>query len=298
MTRSTSVLLAALTLTACAVVSAASELSIEGRPVQGGLIFGRTSPNATVTLDGQTVMVSDQGRFVIGFGRDEQGTRTLRIEHDGELLEQEWAVQARDYRIERVDGLPPATVTPDASVQQRIRDEQALVVQARSRRDSRTDYTHGFIWPAQGRLSGFYGSQRILNGQPRRPHYGLDIAAPTGTPVVAPAAGIITLTHPNMFYSGGTIILDHGHGLSSTFLHLSAIEVEAGTRVEQGQLIGRIGATGRATGPHLDWRMNWLNRRVDPQPLLAPPSDQSSIQPSRQSLGQSPGQSPNKSPGQ
>ncbi|HKX54787.1 MAG TPA: M23 family metallopeptidase, partial [Xanthomonadales bacterium] len=139
---------------------------------------------------------------------------------------------------------------------------------ARRLRDQRTDYLQGFDWPAAGRISGVYGSQRILNGEPGRPHYGLDIAAPSGHPVYAPAAGIITLTHRDMYFSGGTLIVDHGQGLSSTFLHLSEILVETGDAVQQGDLIARIGATGRASGPHLDWRMNWLDRRVDPQLLV------------------------------
>ena len=144
-----------------------------------------------------------------------------------------------------------------------------MVATARQHRDNQAYYSQGFAWPAKGRISGVYGSQRVLNGEPRRPHFGLDIAAPEGTNVFAPADGLITLTHPDMYFSGGTIILDHGQGLSSTFLHLSKILVEAGTFVKQGDLIARIGATGRASGPHLDWRMNWLDRRVDPQPLMS-----------------------------
>ena len=214
-------------------------------------------------------MVSGDGRFVIGFGRDETGTRQLQVGRPNEPVQLvELAVDAREYKIERVDGLPPRTVTPDPEATQRIREEAAMVASSRKRRDSRTDWAKGFAWPAQGRISGVYGSQRILNGEPRRPHFGLDIAAPTGSPVVAPADGIITLAHPDMYYSGGTIVLDHGQGLSSSFLHLSKIHVEAGTVVKQGDLIGEIGATGRASGPHLDWRMNWLNRRVDPYPLV------------------------------
>ena len=143
-----------------------------------------------------------------------------------------------------------------------------MVASARARRDQRTDYAAPFAWPARGRISGVYGSQRILNGEPRRPHFGVDVAAPTGTPVYAPAPGIVTLAHEDMYFSGGTLIIDHGHGLSSSFLHLSEILVEAGTYVSRGDLIARIGATGRASGPHLDWRMNWLDRRVDPQRLV------------------------------
>ena len=145
-----------------------------------------------------------------------------------------------------------------------------MVATARQYRDQQAFYTAGFSWPAQGRISGVYGSQRVLNGHPRNPHFGLDIAAPVGTDVRAPADGLVTLTHPDMLLSGGTIILDHGQGLSSAFLHLSEILVEAGTFVKQGDLIARIGATGRANGPHLDWRMNWLDRRVNPQLLLSP----------------------------
>lgn len=246
---------------------AAAEL--QGEPIQGGLVFGKVKPGSTVTLDGEPVIVSGNGDFVIGFGRDDSGSVRLHIEEPGMHPEtHEWTIAAREYNIERVDGLPPQTVTPDPESLARIREEAALVTEARSRRDPIASWADGFTWPARGRLSGFYGSQRILNGEPRRPHFGLDVAAPEGTPVVAPANGLVTLAHPDMFYSGGTIVIDHGQGLSSSFLHLSSVEVEAGTWVAQGELIGRIGATGRASGPHLDWRMNWLGKRVDPQPLV------------------------------
>jgi len=247
----------------------AQALELHGEPVQGGLIFGVTQPGTQIFLDDTEVMVSGEGKFLIGFGRDESGERLLRIKGGpgpDELVT--LTIAPRQYNIEKVDGLPPRTVTPDPAAAKRIAEEAALVSSARSRRDSRTDYAPGFAWPAQGRISGVYGSQRILNGKPRRPHFGLDIAAPTGSPVYAPAAGIVTLNHPDMYFSGGTLILDHGQGLSSTFLHLSKILVEAGTTVQQGDLIAEIGSTGRASGPHLDWRMNWLDRRVDPQLLV------------------------------
>jgi len=258
--------LALLALTLPAWVQA---LELRGEAVQGGLMFGTVAPGSAVTLDEREVMVSPEGRFVIGFGRDEQGPKTLAVTAPGgERQERTFGIKPRDYRIEQVDGLPQRTVTPDPADAERIRQEIVLVSTARKRLDERTDYATGFAWPAAGRISGFYGSQRVLNGEPRRPHYGLDIAAPTGTPVRAPAAGVVTLAHPDMFYSGGTIILDHGQGLSSSFLHLSEVLVEVGQRVEQGQTIAKIGATGRASGPHLDWRMNWLDRRVDPQLLM------------------------------
>jgi murein DD-endopeptidase MepM/ murein hydrolase activator NlpD len=256
----------------CAASSAVSaDVQLQGEAIQGGLMFGKAEPGSTVSLDGAAVMVGDEGHFVIGFGRDETGTRTLRVTGPGgEVTSQSLAVAKREYDIERVDGLPPSTVTPDPSAADRIKEETRMVRNARAHRDQKAFYAGGFTWPAKGRISGVYGSQRVLNGEPRRPHYGVDIAAPTGTEVVAPADGLVTLTHPDMYYSGGTIVLDHGQGLSSSFLHLSEILVEAGTFVKQGEVIALIGATGRATGPHLDWRMNWLDRRVDPQPLVTP----------------------------
>jgi len=246
-------------------------LTLEGEVMQGNILFGQAAPGSEVLLDGEPLLVTADGAFVFGFGRDDTGTVLLQVVSPAGAIESsELTIQPREYNIERVDGLPPATVTPPPEVLERIRDDNRQVAAARTRRDLRNDWSSGFIWPAQGRLSGFYGSQRVLNGEPRRPHYGVDVAAATGTPVVAPAPGIVTLAHPDMYYSGGTIIIDHGMGLSSTFLHLSAVDVEVGMRVEQGDLIGEIGATGRATGPHLDWRMNWLGKRVNPQPLVGP----------------------------
>jgi murein DD-endopeptidase MepM/ murein hydrolase activator NlpD len=258
-----------LTIVVAGWFNIAQALELNGEPVQGGLIFGVTEPGNQIFLDDTEVMVSGEGEFLIGFGRDESGERLLRVKGEPGVEELvTLIVVSREYNIEKVDGLPTRTVTPDPAAAKRIAEEAAMVSSARSRRDSRTDYAPGFAWPAQGRVSGVYGSQRILNGEPRRPHFGLDIAAPTGSPVYAPAAGIVTLNHPDMYFSGGTLILDHGQGLSSTFLHLSKILVEAGTTVRQGDLIAEIGSTGRASGPHLDWRMNWLNRRVDPQLLM------------------------------
>jgi murein DD-endopeptidase MepM/ murein hydrolase activator NlpD len=267
---------AGIALAALCCQPIAQAFQLEGEAIQGGLMFGNCSPGCEVTLDGNDILVSPEGRFVIGFDRDETGERTLRVtENGGETQSRTLAVGTREYDIERVDGLPPQTVTPDPEALERIRKEAAMVASARARRDARADYGVGFAWPASGRISGVYGSQRILNGEPRRPHYGLDIAAPTGTPVLAPADGIITLAYDDMYFSGGTIVLDHGQGLSSSFLHLSRVLVEAGATVRQGDVIGEVGATGRASGPHLDWRMNWLDRRVDPQPLVgeAPPSE-------------------------
>ena len=207
--------------------------------------------------------------FLIGFGRDAPAQTKLVVTFtDGSREWRELKVGQRKYKIQRIDGLPPRKISPSEEDLARIHRESASIKEARTKDDARTDFLKGFIWPAKGRISGIYGSQRILNGEPRRPHYGLDIAAPVETPVVAPASGIVTLTHPDMFYSGGTLILDHGHGLSSTFIHLHRILVKEGQYVRQGDVIAEIGATGRVTGPHLDWRINLFKRRLDPQLIL------------------------------
>lgn len=246
-------------------------VSLDGKIVQGGLMFGQAPAGSQVYLDGEPLMVSPDGHFVLGFGRDETAERLLEVtKPDGERWRRALRPAPREFDIQRIDGLDQAHVTPPHSVLQRIRDDARLTRLARERRDQRTDWLGGWIWPAEGRISGVYGSQRILNGEPRAPHWGLDIAAPTGTPVIAPASGLVTLAEPDLYFSGGTLFIDHGHGLVSAFLHLSELLVESGQRVEQGELIGRIGATGRATGPHLDWRINLGDRRVDPALLLPP----------------------------
>ncbi|MEE4217970.1 MAG: M23 family metallopeptidase [Xanthomonadales bacterium] len=260
---------AAVFLLTAALPLCAAALELKGETIQGGVVIGKAEPGSTVSLDGREIMVSPAGDFVLGFGRDETGEKTLTVqEPGGENSSLTFAVKKREYRIERVDGLPPKTVTPDPESLARIRKDAQLVGSARARRDDRADYVNGFIWPASGRISGVYGSQRVLNGEPRRPHFGVDIAAPTGHPVHAPAAGLVTMAEPDLYFSGGTIVLDHGQGLSSSFLHMSKVLVASGDVVRQGDVIGKIGATGRATGPHLDWRMNWLDKRVDPSVLV------------------------------
>ena len=247
----------------------AGTLELQGQPVQGGLMQGRTDPGTEVTFDGRPVRISKDGVFLIGFGRDAPAQAKLVVTFtDGSREWRELKVGQRKYKIQRIDGLPPRKISPSEEDLARIHRESASIKEARTKDDARTDFLKGFIWPAKGRISGVYGSQRILNGEPRRPHYGLDIAAPVETPVVAPASGIVTLTHPDMFYSGGTLILDHGHGLSSTFIHLHRILVKEGQYVRQGDVIAEIGATGRVTGPHLDWRINLFKRRLDPQLIL------------------------------
>ena len=238
---------------------------------QGGVLVLRLPQHAQAWFNDKSLFIDD-GMALIALHRDSRVAR-LRIVLDSVSKTIEFPVVTRNYKIERVDGLPPAKVTPpmDPKIRQRIKNETATIRAARQRLDSRLDFMSDFIWPVNGRISGVYGSQRILNGTPKTPHYGVDVAAPTGTEIVAPAAGVVTYVNDDMYYSGGTLVLDHGHGLSSAFLHLSKIDVAVGDVIQQGQTIARVGATGRATGPHLDWRVNWGTRvRVDPQ-LLVPP---------------------------
>lgn len=260
-----------LTLACLALSTTEHPVVLTGDAIQGGIMIGQTLPGAQVRQDGELIRVSEEGVFVIGFDRDSPEASTLTVQQGGEpLFKHVLEVARRDYDIQRIDGLPPAQVTPPPEVLDRIRADARAVRQARARDDDRQDFLAGFRWPAIGPVSGVYGSQRVLNGEPRRPHFGVDVAAPEGTPVVAPAGGIVTLAHPDLYYSGGTLIIDHGHGLSSTFLHLSRLDVVVGQRVEAGDLVGAIGATGRVTGAHLDWRMDLRGKKIDPQRLVGP----------------------------
>ena len=254
-----------------AAPAAAARVQLDGPAIQGGLLRGRVAPGSRVKFAGEPVRVSGEGWFLIGFGRDAAPKAVLSVVFpDGRRERVELSVEKRKYRIQRIDGLPPRKVTPGRKELARIRKEVALVKRARTIDDPRTDFLGGFRWPVKGRISGVYGSQRILNGEPRRPHYGIDIAAPKGTRVVAPAGGVVTLVHRDMYFSGGTLIVDHGHGLSSAFLHLARVLVKKGQPVKQGQPIAEVGSTGRSTGPHLDWRINLFGRRLDPALLVGP----------------------------
>lgn len=249
----------------------AGELNWQGSLIQGGLITGRALPGTRLELDGQPVPVGPEGAFVFGFGRDAPPhARLAVIAPDGAREERRLSITQRQYDIQRLDGLPPEKVTPPPELLERIRRENALVDDARRRDFPQIGFLGGFAWPTVGRISGVYGSQRILNGEPRQPHYGVDIAAPIGTPVRAPADGIVTLAEPDLYYTGATVIIDHGYRLSSTLMHLDRIDVRVGQRVRQGDAVATVGKSGRATGPHLDWRMNWREARIDPA-LLVPP---------------------------
>ena len=244
-------------------------ISFEGEFKQGGLLIGQVQEGQTVSYQGKVLKLTTNNQFLLGLGRNAPAITTVTLNsQDKEPETITLQIAARQYNIQKIEGVPAKTVTPPASDLQRIKQDASMVREARKLVSNKQDFLKGFIKPADGPITGVYGSQRFYNGVPKSPHYGIDYAAPTGTPVIAPADGIVTFAHNDLFYSGGTLIIDHGHGLSSTFLHLSEILVKPDQQVTLGMEIAKIGATGRATGPHLDWRMNWLDQRIDPDLVL------------------------------
>lgn len=254
----------------------AMAIELQGELTQGGLVQGQVAADARVTLDGESVRVTDDGRFLLGFDRDADDSAVLKIIHaDGSHEQQILVIRQRDYNIQRIDGLPEKQVSPSKQALARIEREAQQMEAARADTlDTATLYTNiDFDWPLRGRISGVYGSQRILNGKPKRPHYGLDIAAAAGTPIKAPAAGVVAFIHPDMYFNGTTVLLDHGLGLRSTYIHLSRVDVKTGDWVDRGQIIGAVGQSGRATGPHLHWGVDWFDRHIDPRLLTGPMPD-------------------------
>lgn len=264
-------LLFALLAYAGAMHGATPRTELPASTTPGALVIGRTEPGATVNFGGRRLRVAADGSFLFGLGRDVADRAEIDVRYrDGSRQRLSIPIAPREFAIERVNGLPEASVNPDPKLAERIAREQAQVAKARERDDARQDYRFGFTWPNTGRISGVYGSQRILNGTPKNPHYGVDIAVGTGTPIHAPAGGIVSFVAKDLYLTGGTVVIDHGHGLSSVFVHMSRIDVKPEQRVEQGAVIGAVGATGRATGPHLHWGMNWFETRLDPQLVVGP----------------------------
>ncbi len=232
---------------------------------QGQLVRGTTAPDARVSVDQRNLRIDAQGRFVFGLGRDQRRVALcVRLIEDAKARCAGLDVAPRQYAIERVNGLPQGTVTPNPVEQSRIERENALIAKARLRDDARSDFAEAFERAAAGRISGVYGSQRVLNGEAKSPHMGLDIAGGAGAQIRAPAGGVVTLVHPDMLLTGQTVILDHGHGVSSVFIHMQRTDVREGQTLKRGDPIGAIGMTGRASGPHLHWGLNWFDVKVDP----------------------------------
>jgi murein DD-endopeptidase MepM/ murein hydrolase activator NlpD len=251
--------------------AAAFGLQLEGELTQGGLVRGQVAPGSAVWLDGRELRVSADGWFVFGFGRDAAERAELVVrEPDGREDRRVLTIARRTYDVQRIDGLPPRQVTPSEQDRARIRADDELVEAAKRRDTDGLGFTQKVAWPALGPISGVYGSQRILNGEPRAPHRGLDVAAPPGTPVGAMASGVVSLAEPDMYFTGGTVMVDHGHGLHSIYVHLQNVLVEVGQDVVQGAVLGTVGSTGRATGPHLHWGVYWFDQAVDPALLVGP----------------------------
>lgn len=268
-----------LCLLAAAGVACASDrhTDVPDTVQQGSLVIGHTARGNQVQLGERALRVGADGAFAFGVGRDEAGPLHLTVQwFDGATETANIRVTGRDWPIENIHGVPPATVNPPPDIALRIAREQALVSAARLHDDARDDYEEAFHWPVHGRISGRFGNQRVYvlpdgTAVPKSPHSGMDIAASTGTRVLAPAPGVVTFVAPDLYLTGGTVVLDHGHGISSNFLHLSRIDVHVGDRVLQDQPIGAVGSTGRATGPHLHWGMSWFDVRVDPLLVLERP---------------------------
>jgi murein DD-endopeptidase MepM/ murein hydrolase activator NlpD len=260
-----------LALTWLAAPAFAQPLTLEGSFTQGGLVRGEVAPGSEVWFEGRRLRVSEAGRFVFGFGRDFQSPGRLDVRYpDGSADRRRIELEARSYRTQRIDGLPPRQVSPSKAELERIRADARRIDAARARDSELLGFAEPVAWPAIGPISGVFGSQRILNGEPRAPHKGVDIAAPAGTPVGAMTAGTVSLAETDMYYTGGTVIVDHGHGLHSIYVHLQDVLVEAGKRLRQGEVLGNVGATGRATGPHLHWGVHWFEEALDPELLVGP----------------------------
>lgn len=240
-------------------------LQPQGEFRQGAVLRFELEPEQVLVYQGEVLPKTPGGLSLLGLDRDHGAELQLVLRSPTGERALSYDIEPRDYRIQRVEGIARKIMQPSDEALTRIRAESALVKAARKGISTRSDFLERFRWPITGRITGVYGSQRVYNGRPGRPHYGVDVAGPVGAIVLAPASGKVVLVHDNMFYSGGTIILDHGQGLTSSFLHLSETLVKEGDEVAVGQKIAKVGATGRVTGPHLDWRMNWRSARVDPE---------------------------------
>ena len=244
-------------------------IKLQGNFTQGGLVKGNVSSNRQVKFENRNVLINSNGDFVIGFGRDYEEIASLEVrDNNKKWIKKVFNIKKRVYDTQSINGLEKKMVTPPESFYKRIRKENKSIKLVRNL-NTEIDYVfQNFIIPLDGIISGVFGSQRILNGKPRRPHYGIDIAAPKGSSVKAPTDSIVRMVEKDLYYTGGTLMLDHGHGVTSVYSHLSMINVKVGDKVLKGQKVAEVGSTGRSTGPHLDWRVNWFNQRLDPALLI------------------------------
>ena len=243
-------------------------IEFTGKFLQGHYIVGITNPSAKIIIGKKEVKVSEDGYFVFGIDRDRKFDITITkiINGKKEIITKK--VLKREYNIQRIDGLEESKVTPPESVYKRIKEENNKIGEARAINSDLPFFKNQFIMPVNGIISGVYGSQRILNGKPKWPHYGIDIAAKLGTMIKSSGSGVVTMAEDDLYYTGGTIIMDHGHGISTIYSHLETVMVSVGDKINQGDIIGTVGSTGRSTGPHLDFRINWFQTRLDPMSEL------------------------------
>jgi murein DD-endopeptidase MepM/ murein hydrolase activator NlpD len=243
-------------------------VEFQGKFIQGHFILGKTDHNAQIFVDKKEVKISKDGFFVFGIDRDRKFDLTFTKIINGKKSKIIKKVLKRKYNIQRIDGLEESKVTPPESVYKRIKKENNAIGEARAINSNLNFFKNKFIMPVEGIISGVYGSQRILNGKPKWPHYGIDIAAKQGTMIKSSGTGVVTMAEDDLYYTGGTIIMDHGHGISTIYSHLENVLVSVGDQINQGDIIGTVGSTGRSTGPHLDFRINWFQTRLDPMSVL------------------------------
>ncbi len=249
-------------------ISPVKAIEFQGKFLQGYFILGKTDPKAKILIGKKEVKVSKDGFFVFGIDRDQKYDLIFTKIINGKKSVTTKKVLKRKYKIQRIDGLEESKVTPPESVYKRIKKENNEIGEARAINSDLQFFKEKFIMPVDGIISGVYGSQRILNGKPRWPHYGIDIAAKQGTMIKSSGSGIVTMAEDDLYYTGGTVIMDHGHGISTIYSHLENVLVSVGDLINQGDVIGTVGSTGRSTGPHLDFRVNWFQTRLDPMSVI------------------------------
>ena len=257
-------------LLAVAILFSTNSFAIEftGKFVQGHFILGKTNPGSKIVIDKTEIKVSKDGYFVFGIDRDRKFDILITMIGNNKKEKITKKVFKRKYKIQKIDGLPENKVTPPESVYKRIKKENNAIGKARAINSDLNYFKNKFIMPVDGIITGVYGSQRILNGKPKWPHYGIDIAAKLGTHIISSGNGIVTMAEDDLYYTGGTIIMDHGHGISTIYSHLENVLVSVGDKINQGDIIGTVGSTGRSTGPHLDFRINWFQTRLDPMTVI------------------------------
>ena len=250
--------------------NSSSAIELKGSFMQGSFVLGKTEPNSNITIDKKVIKVSKDGYFAFGIGRDRKNNVIIKVKKDGKINIIEKKILKKKYRIQKINGLPQKQVTPPKEVYERIKNDNILIGKARSINSDLDFFKNKFIKPINNAIiTGVYGSQRILNGKPRRPHYGLDYAAKEGTPIKAMLDGVVTLAEKDLYFTGGTIIFDHGHGISTLYMHMKDVNVVKGQNILQGEIVGTVGQTGRSTGPHLDIRLNWFDVKLDPETVLS-----------------------------